>query len=185
MKLLNRIVERFPDRQNIRNVFAVIVTLVYSWTLFTSFYKLPSWMFYLNSKEIASVYAYFFVFDFLDSVLLLAVVLFLEMTLFLFVGKRDGFQARSMMVVLVLLGFSMARLALFQDYEDIGTFLSSELPWAGLTALIGIPLALVVPGIRWLGRALDEFADRAVILMFIYIPLSFISFIVVLFRNLN
>ena len=60
MKLLKLISERMPDLKNILAVYAFIVTLVYSWTLFTSFYKLPSWLFYLSIGQILSVYAYAF-----------------------------------------------------------------------------------------------------------------------------
>jgi len=78
MKLYKSFVERLPDRQSLLGIYSVIVLLVFSWTLFTSFYKLPSWMFYLTLGQIASVYAYAFSVDLLESILVKAGVLLLS-----------------------------------------------------------------------------------------------------------
>ena len=92
MKLLQLFLGRLPERKNILGVYAVIVTLVYSWTLFTSFYKLPSWMFYLTIWQILSVYAYAFSVNLLESILALTGILILEFTLFLAFKKKEEFQ---------------------------------------------------------------------------------------------
>ena len=77
MKLVKLFFGRLPDSKSILGVYAIIVTLVYSWTLFTSFYKLPSWMFYLTISQILSVYAYSFSIDLLESIIALTGVFFL------------------------------------------------------------------------------------------------------------
>jgi len=38
---IKQIVDGIPDFQSIRGVYAVIVFMLYSWTLLTSFYNLP------------------------------------------------------------------------------------------------------------------------------------------------
>ena len=145
MKLVKLFLERLPDSKSILGVYAVIVTLVYSWTLFTSFYKLPSWIFYLTISQILSVYAYSFSLDLVESILALAGVLFLEFTLFLALRNREEFQARSILAVLVVLISSMLRLALFKTYEDIDSYLSGELIWWAITLSLGILLAVFAP----------------------------------------
>jgi hypothetical protein len=183
MKLIKLFLERLPDSKSILGVYAVIVTLVYSWTLFTSFYKLPSWIFYLTISQILSVYAYSFSLDLVESILALGGILSLEFTLFLALRNREEFQARSILAVLVVLISSMLRLALFQTYEDIDAFLSGELIWWGITLPLGMLLAVFAPKSRRVRNILESIAERTTIFLYIYLPLSFISLIVVIARN--
>ena len=184
MKLVKLFFGRLPDSKSILGVYAIIVTLVYSWTLFTSFYKLPSWMFYLTISQILSVYAYSFSIDLLESIIALTGVFFLEFTLFLALRNRDEFQARSILVVLVVLISSMSRLALFQTYEDIEAFLSGELIWWAITLPSGMLLAVFASKSKIIRNILEGIAERTTVFLYIYLPLSFISLIVVIARNL-
>ena len=185
MKAVKWFVRRFPDRQSILGVYAVIVILVYSWTLFTSFYKLPSWMFYMTIGQILSVYAYSFSLDLVESILALAGVLFLEFTLFLALKNKDEFQSRSILVILVVLVSAMLRLALFQTYEDIDAFLSGELMWWAITLPLGMLIAAFAPKIIWVRKILGSIAERTTVFLYIYLPLSFISLLVVIVRNIS
>jgi hypothetical protein len=185
MKLLKLISERMPDSKNILAVYAFIVTLVYSWTLFTSFYKLPSWLFYLSIGKILSVYAYAFSFDLLESLIALTVILLLDFTVFLFLKNKEEFQSRSMILAGILLGTSMLRLALFQNYEDITAFLSGELLWWAVAIPLGLVLAVFAPRIKLVRTIFEGFAERATVFVYIYIPLSLIALVVVLIRNIN
>ena len=184
MKLAKLFLERLPDSKSILGVYAVIVTLVYSWTLFTSFYKLPSWIFYLTISQILSVYAYSFSLNLVESILALAGVLLLEFTLFLALRNRDEFQARSILAVLVVLISSMLRLALFKTYEDIDSYLSGELIWWAITLPLGILLAAFAPRNKKIRNILESIAERAIIFLYIYLPISLISLIVVIARNM-
>ena len=184
MKLVKLFLGRLPDSKSILGVYAIIVTLVYSWTLFTSFYKLPSWMFYLTISQILSIYAYAFSIDLAESILVLAGVLILEFTLFLALKNKEEFQARSILAVLVVLISSMLRLALFQTYEDIDAFLSGELIWWAITLPLGLLLAVIAPKNKRVRNILEGIAERATVFLYIYLPLSFISLIVVIARNI-
>ena len=183
MKLVKLFLGRLPDSKSILGVYAIIVTLVYSWTLFTSFYKLPSWMFYLTISQILSVYAYSFSIDLVESVIALIGVLFLEFTIFLALRNREEFQARSIILAVVVLGTSMLRLALFQSYEDINAFLGGEVLWWAIAIPLGLILAVFIPKIRVVRNILEGFAERATVFVYIYIPLSLVSLIAVLVRN--
>jgi hypothetical protein len=184
MKLVKLFTGRLPDRQSILGVYAVIVFLVYSWTLFTSFYKLPSWMFYLTIGQILSVYAYAFSVDLLESILALAVVLFLDFTLFLALKNREEFQSRSILLILVVLISSMLRLALFQSYDDIQSFLSGELTWWTITFLLALVIAAAAPKSKWIRKVIEGIAERATVFLYIYLPLSLISLVTVIIRNI-
>ena len=185
MKFVRLFAGRFPDTQSLLRVYAVIVFLVYSWTLFTSFYKLPSWMFYLTIGQILSVYAYAFSVDLLESILALIGVLLLEFTLFLALrNNKEEFQSRSILIVLVVLISSMARLILFQGYDDIQAFLNSELTWWAITLPLGLVVAVVVSRMKWVRKILDSASERATVFLYVYLPLSLLSLIVVIFRNI-
>ncbi len=185
MKLAKLFAGRLPNRQNILGVYAVIVFLVYSWTLVTSFYKLPSWMFYLTVGQILSVYAYSFSVDFLESILVLAGVLILDLTLFLALRNMAEFQSRSILMVLGVLISSMLRLILFPDYEQIEMFLSGELTWWAISVPVVLVAAVAVSKIEWARKILEGVAERAAVFLYIYLPLSFVSLLVVLIRNLS
>lgn len=162
----------------------MIVTLVYSWTLITSFYKLPSWMFYLTISQILSVYAYSFSIDLVESILVLAAVLFLETTLFLFLKNKGEFQARSILVVLIVLISFMLRLAWFQTYEDSEAFLSSEFLWWAITLSLGLLTSIFAAKNTWVRKFLGGMAELVTVFLYIYLPLSFISLIVLIIRNI-
>ena len=184
MKLPKLFSERMPDRKNILAVYAVIVTLVYSWTLFTSFYKLPSWLFYLSLGQILSVYAYSFSVNLVESIIALTGILLLEFTIFLVLKNKEEFQSRSIILTTVLLGTSMLRLALFQSYEDINAFLSGEVLWWVIAVPSGLILAVFAPKIKLVRTILESFAERATVFVYIYIPLSLISIIVIIVRGI-
>jgi hypothetical protein len=184
MKLSKLFDGRLPSRQNILGVYAVIVFLVYSWTLVTSFYKLPSWLFYLNIGQVLSVYAYAFLVDLLDSIFALAGVLFLDLTLFLALRNAEEFRSRSIIVVLVVLISSALRFMLFPDYEDISGFLTGEAVWWTIFLPLGFLTAVGISKVRWARKILDGIAERAVVFLYIYLPLSLVSLLVVLIRNL-
>jgi len=175
---------RLPNRQSILGVYAVIVFLVYSWTLFTSFYKLPSWMFYLTIGQILSVYAYAFSVDLLESILALAGVLLLDLTFFLALRNMEEFQSRSILVFLGVLISSVSRFIHFPGYEDIEKFLSGELIWWAIVLPLGLVVAVVASKNKWVRKILDAVAERAVVFLYIYLPLSLVSLAVVIIRNI-
>jgi hypothetical protein len=185
MKLLQLLLGRLPSKKSILGIYAVIVTVIYSWTLFTSFYKLPSWLFYLTVGKILSVYAYAFSLNLLESVLALAGILLLDLTLF-FVWKNVGeFQSRSILLFLCIAASSVFRLASFGDYGAINFFLTAEGAWWLTTFLLGLIVSALAPKIHWVRLVLDGLAERLIIFLYIYIPLSFISLIIVFFRNIQ
>jgi hypothetical protein len=184
MKLGKWFSERLPSRRDVLGVYAVIVFVVYSWTLVTSFYKLPSWMFYLTVGQILAQYAYAFCISFLDSILALAGILLLDLTIFLAFRNMEEFQSRSILMVLGLLISSMTRLILFPDYEQMEKFLSGELTWWAIAISLTLAVAIGVSKIRRARDAFKGIVDRIGIFLYIYLPLTFISLVVVLIRNL-
>ncbi len=184
MELVKWFVGRLPDKKSILGVYAVIVILVYSWTLIVSFYQLPSWLFYLTLPQIFSIYAYSFSLNLAESLLVLAGVLFLDYTVFLALKNRDEFQARSILVVVFMLASSMTRLAFLGSYESIDVFLSSRLVWWAITISLVLLLAIFAPRLKGVRSILEGVAERAVVFLYIYPPLSLVALAVVIVRNI-
>jgi hypothetical protein len=184
MKLGKWFDRRLPDRQKILGVYAVIVFLVYSWTLVISFYKFPSWTFYLTVGQILSVYAYAFSVNLLESILVLAGILFLDLTLFLALRNMEEFQSRSIFLFLVVASSSMFRLASFQDYGAIEAFLSGEATWWLVVFSLGMAISVAASKIKWVRNFLEAIAERTVVFLYIYIPLSLVSLVIVVVRNI-
>jgi hypothetical protein len=184
MNLIGRFRERLPGKQVLLNVYSVIVFMVYTWTMAASFWKLPSWMFYLNPGQIVSIYAYSFMFDFAETVLLMVFCLLVCVPLFAFWGVKEGFQSRSVTILMILLGSSMLRLTLYRDPEYREDFVNGQLLWWGISIFFSTVLGWAVPKISWLKSSLETLADKTVIFLFIYLPLTVISFIAVIIRNL-
>jgi hypothetical protein len=173
---IKRVVGEFPDFESVRNVYAIIVFIVYSWTLLTSFYNLPSWMFYLTAGQILSIYAYSFLMNLAESLCLLAGVVFLEFTLFWTLKNRAGFQSRSILLILIILASMMSRLILFQADDGSGTStLEQEMIWWLFILVPGLFIVIYIPKVYWVGNFLGSVAERAVV-FFVY--LSSIKFCV-------
>jgi hypothetical protein len=181
---IKRTIGYMPDFESARNVYAVIVFLLYSWTLSTSFYQLPSWIFYMNIKEIASIYAYAFSLNILESIFLLVFILFLESTILYKLPRKD-FQWRSTITLLVLLGSSMLRLTVLGEYTEKEIFVSGQLIWWVYTMIFYAMLLIATLKISLLRRLFEGFAERVVIFLYIYVPLSIVSIVVIVLRNLD
>jgi hypothetical protein len=185
MRYINQLTARMPDRGAVLSIYSVLVCLLYSWTLFASFFAFPSWIFYLDLTQLASLYSYSFVLSFIESIFALIIVLFLE---FLWVNiagvHHEDFRSRTVMYILVLLTSSVIRLYNSRGYESITKFLDGEGMWWVGTFLAAIGMALAAPRIAWLRSVLEGFADRAIIFLYIYLPLSLISLVIVVMRNI-
>jgi len=150
----------------------------------TSFYQLPSWLFYLDLEQILSLYAYIFSFALVESAVTLGLVLVIDLTFFRLLRPSGDFQSRSLALLFTLLGCSMLRLGLLRTVSDIDTFLSTELLWWSTALLLAVCLAVLVSRYRRLMNFLDALADRATVLLFFYLPVSFVSLVVVALRNI-
>lgn len=175
---------RLPQRSEILGLFAVIVFLVYSWMLVASFYRLPSWLYFMTIGQILSVYAYAFSVNLLESLAALAFILLIDLTVFVFLRDMQQFQSRSILLFMVVAGSAILRMINFQDYGDIQRFLDSELAWGLLTFLLAILLSIFLPRFAFVRRVLNLLAERATIFLYLYVSLSLISLLVVLVRNL-
>lgn len=179
--MLRTLQDRFPEKRNIVTVFAVAMFLVYSWTLFTSFWKLPSWLFFLQVGEILSIYAYAFVVNLLESILLLFMVLLPSILL----PRRwwtETFISRAVALILIVLGSAAFHMSLYRTPDTRAVFIHGQLAWWIGTALLAVILIWIVGRVPWIRRGLENMADRFVVFLYIYLPLSVLAVLVIFVR---
>ena len=179
--MLSALRARIPDKRNIVTVLAVAMFLVYTWTLFTSFWKLPSWLFFLQVGEILSVYAYAFVVNFIESLVLLLIVLLPAMLL----PRKlwtDTFVSRGFALILIVLGSATLHMSLYRTPDTRDTFIQGQFIWWVGTLLLAVLLTWVAGRVKWLRSALENMADRFVVFLYLYLPLTMLAAVIVLAR---
>jgi hypothetical protein len=174
------ILKRFPDWSAILSVYAVIVLFVYGWTVYWVLWKLPSWIYYLTTAEILLIICYAVVVNLLESLAFILGVLVLGV-----VAPKAWFAERfasagsllSLLLGLILIGFSAPiRLA--------DSFAYTPLIQIGALSLLALCMAMLVPRYRPVAAFLEQLADRAKIFLYLSLPVSFVSLVIVIFRSL-
>jgi len=140
---------------------------------------MTGWLYFLNIGEIASVFTYAMTVNFLESL----IVLFGVVAVGVILPRKwfaDAFIARGAVFSVFVLGLLMYVANKFKakDYYPAG--IARWLP----AILILILLAVYFLGhVRMARKAIEFFADRAVVFLYISIPVSVFSLVAVLFRN--
>ena len=180
---MDKLRTRLPDRQSIIGVYAAAVFLVYGWTMFTSFWKFPSWLYYLKLGEILSIYAYSFVINFGESVVLISLMILVGIIL----PRRwwnAQFKSEGVLWIFILMGTIMIRLYTNRAPDDWEEFLYGQRIWWTYALLLGLVLSFLFSRIVVLRKGLELLADRLVVFLYIYLPLTVVSLVVVVARNL-
>ncbi|HLO17057.1 MAG TPA: hypothetical protein VK206_19645 [Anaerolineales bacterium] len=179
--MLKALWARLPSMRNIVTVYAVAMFLVYTWTLYTSFWKLPSWLFFLNVGEIVSIYSYAFLVNFLESVLLLILVL-LPAIIFPQRWWKDEFIAKAFVFMLIILGSAILHFSLYRTPDIRPLFVNGQLLWWIVTLLVAVLLTWLAGRVNWIRQGLENIADRFVVFLYVYLPLTGIAFLIVFVR---
>jgi hypothetical protein len=178
MKLRNK----FPTAAQVAQVFAVASIMIYGWTTYRLIQKLPSWLYYLNFKEILSNTSYTLVFDFVETLLFVGMILLLN---FLLPKKffLDFFVARGSLLSIFGLGY-LIYLALAVGASKATQFPMDMFRWAPLVFLVILALAIFLPRIETVRKVTEDFANRAVIFLYILLPLTSLGTLIFIVNNL-
>jgi hypothetical protein len=173
--------QRLPAFGSILSVFAVIAFLVYGWTMVVFLWKLPAWVLSLTLGEIMVVFAYSMTSALLESLVFLGLLLlaaFILPTAWL----RDEFVPRGTFAAIVGLGSTM--LYMYQ-YSVVGyDFLNDLIAWTAAGIVLTVLAAVVAGRVCFLVRAAEWLSDQLTVFLFLLLPLSLISLLVVLYRNI-
>jgi hypothetical protein len=177
------ILQRFPARTSVLPVYAVICSIVYSWTIFSTFWKIPSWLYNLTMDEIIRINAYALTVNLFESIFILGGLLFLCMILPARFLKND-FTIRATVVVVCLLGSAMLHLYVNRSNDSFENFIATMQMWWGITLLVLAILLWVSVKVQWIRWVLTDISDRLIILLYLLMPLSLISVVIVILRNI-
>jgi len=175
----NWLKNHLPGFQDILSVYGVIMIIIYGWTLYWYLWKLPSWLYFMPVSDILVVYAYDLAVNFIETLIMLALPLTLSLILPV-AWYRDRFVSRSAVIVIVLLLGLMKYVGILTTLYDLPPGLLRPI---GLGLVGTTLLAFLVGRVAFLRKIMDEVANRATIFVYIFGPLTAISFLVILVRN--
>jgi hypothetical protein len=171
---------RFPGWQAVTSVYAIVVLLVYGWTVYWLLWELPSWIYYLTLSEILLIVSYSMTVNLLESLAFILGVLLLSY-LIPKAWLADRFSSAgslfSMLVGIVLIYFS-------RQIQAEESFSYTPLIQMGIFFLAATCLALILTRFKPVANFIDLLADRAKIFLYISLPVSILSLVIVVFRNL-
>ncbi len=156
--------------------------MVYAWTLLWFFWKVPGWLYYLNVGEILTELAYSLATNFVESLLVLCGPVVLALLL----PKKwfhDVFIARGTSLCIAGLGYMMF---LANQFNDKSGYPSASLQVRTLLLVAAAIAVLVYLCGRFAlpRKILEVVADRISIFVYILVPLSLLSLLVVIVRSL-
>jgi hypothetical protein len=179
------VLQRFPNRQAILQVYAIIAFLISAWTIIAFLWKLSAWLLVLNLGEIFTIFSYAMVVNLLESLTVLMVLLVLCALLPPPVF-RDDFIVRGSILAFGIIGSLMAFLRLHSEFGmDIGRklLIGPIVVWVLTAILLGLLPRL--HGLGFLRSAIFWISDRMTVFLYVLVPLYIALFSYILFRNIS
>lgn len=183
--MMPTLLKRFPPRADLIAFFSFAAFLVYVRMLFFFAWKLPSWLYILTANEILSTLAYSLAFSFLESLgytALFAIICFLL--------PISWFKARFVPRAVWAMTVWMISWSLFfspiEGWKQGGVEMAGSLfIWLVVTLLLAGFAAFAGARFPVLTRSGEWLADSTLVFLFLLVPASLISLIVIIIRNLS
>jgi hypothetical protein len=178
---MSSIVRRIPTLSAIFQVYAVVAVPIFGWTITSWLWKLPSWLNFLGPGEITAIFFYAVMTAFTESLLICIFILLLS---FLLPSKmfRDQFVVRgtwfALGLALSILGNGVWRGMTRFTYGEVSLPL-----WSIVSLIMIIFLTFLSTKVRFMAFVADWISDRLIIFLYLLIPLSILSILVVVVRN--
>ena len=174
-KLVLTLGGRLPGWAGIPPVYAVIVLILYTWTIMWFFWKIPSWLLFMNLGELLSAFSFAMLTNLLESLVVLILVLL--PALVLPAGWfREAFTARGSVLAAASLGWMMFVADKFQIKADYPSALINGSP---LVLAVIFALSVLVGMHPTLRKLIESVADRLTVFLFVSLPLSLLALIYV------
>ena len=171
---------RFPKRDQIVPVYAVGVTILFSWSIITTVKEiLSNWSLYFNVVDILGLFSYVMAGAFLESLLL---IMFLLAACFILPKKLllDKFTFRGTTLVISIL----VTIMYYYTQTPLGDSLEN-MSRLGLFFVLALFLVMLGELFQVVDRLVKHIADSCIIFLYIYPPISFLSILTIIFRNLG
>jgi len=179
---MRRLRDRLPNAGQVVPVFAVISLLIYGWTTYRFLQKVPSWLFYLNLREILLNYSQALTFDFVESMIVIALIVGLSAAL----PRRffaDLFVARGTLLAILGIGY-LIYLALAVGQSKASQFPWEIFNWSPAIVVSILLLSIALAKVSFLRKAAEAFADRAIVFLYVLLPLSAAAVLVFVVDNI-
>jgi hypothetical protein len=176
----NFIGKRFPHRNEIIAVVGVAVFVCFSWTIIGFINKLSSFILYFSRAEITAIFAYMMAFALLESLTFTGLVVLVSAVL-PSSWLKEGFAFKGFIITIVAtITAILFQHALRDDFPPMMMLLASSI----IPLLVVAILIFLIHSMPRVQNIVLNIQDRLSILLFIYVPLGFLSLIIVLYRNL-
>ena len=185
----NWITSRLPERNELREVFNVVLFSVFGWSIRGFLFKMPALTLYFGLKNNLAVLCYMLAFALVESLIVTSVLVLISMLLPARV-LQQGFAYKGFLTILV----ASVALILFQGFSQVNFFkdmlvnnYSSVPPLVvGLVVAVAALVLLFWIFQRWprFQKYLLTLVEQFGVFTYIYVPLGLIGLMVVIIRNL-
>ncbi|MBN1304427.1 MAG: hypothetical protein JXA13_08325 [Anaerolineales bacterium] len=178
--MMKKLFGRFPARNEISMVFGVVVFAVYAWSIKMYFYEFPAFILMYGVWELFSIFAYMMTFALVESVLVTSLLVLLG---FLLPAGwyREGFSYKGSLTIALAAGFSIyLQKTLTMDFPSYRYLLTVVVTYL----LVLTSMIYAASRFEHLRKLILFLADRISIILYLYLPINFISLLVVIFRIL-
>lgn len=171
---------KLPSLKQLAPVYALICVPVYYWSLLHFFWRVPSWVNYETPGEILVMLAYTLTANLLESLVVLSAPVILSLLL-----PSKWFHERFLPRALILVAFGLGyMLFLDKQIQPYIPFPYELVKWTPIIFAFILALVFVLDRFHFLGNLLAKLADSLTIFLYILIPASLLSLVIVLIRNL-
>lgn len=172
--------KRLPSLKQLMPVYSVAVVMIYGWSMIRFFWMLPSLLHYSTIGEISVIFSYLITVNLLESLAVISVPVVLSLVLpsrwFL-----TRFTTKGVLIVLFGLGYMMY-IANHINVDEPFPYVLFQ--WAPLVCILILALVFVLDQINFLTRIIENLSELFEVFLLISIPVSAISLIIVLIRNI-
>lgn len=175
--------DRLPSRHDVVQVFAVLVFVVAGWTFNRFSWQFSSWANFLDVGTLVGIIAYRIAASFLESLIILAFLILLCLALppnYL----KEYFTAKGTVFVLILFASLFWFWNLFNARSPGLEMADYATLWLVCTLLIALLVAHFSVKIKRLSDFICWLSDRMTIFLYVLVPITAISFIIILARNI-
>ncbi len=174
------ILQKIPRLEQITPVYAVAVAMIYPWSISRFLWRLPSWLYFSSTGEIAVIFAYMMVVNLIESALVLLVPIFFSIVL----PKKwyfERFITKSVLLISLGLGF----IIYFDNHLNYQSPFPLDLVYQmPVIAAVIFILVFLLDRLGFLSRILYDLSDRLIVFLYISTPFSLISLLIILVRNI-
>jgi hypothetical protein len=177
--------QRLPNFQAIVPVYAVTAAMLAGWTITAFLWKISAWLLLLTLGEILTIFAYAMVTNFLESLIILGLLLLICILLPRHL-LRDHFAVRGTILALGMIGALMAFVGLHMRFgieSGASLFLGPAAVLVFTAVLLGLSarawaMGTIQSAVLWI-------SDRLIVFLILLMPMFLMSSLYVVYRNIT